>query len=211
MASSYSRKVIFQVEQGTSESDDREIRHKNLRVVYEQYWGHARHVANERLWFTNIYAVIVGGAFAFMATSQSSVVHLYLSGFLLILSLTGLFMCHSLVMHFIVYSRMTELILINEWNLPYRRYFPGEGERMGAIKFGLNKAFYTLYILMSSIFTGLLVYNLVSMHAFSISIAATIAAFVALFLLYQLGFRRSENRLKSTFKERVVSVVKGQS
>ena len=199
------------MEKGTSERDDREIRQKNLRVVYEQYWGHARHVANERLWFTNIYAVIVGGAFAFMATSQSSVVHLYLSGFLLILSLTGLFMCHSLVMHFITYSRMTELILVNEWNLPYRQYFPRGEEQMEAIKFGLNKAFYTLYVLMSSIFAGLLVYNLVSMHAFYISIAGTTAAFVALFLLYQLGFKRSENRLKSTLEERVVSAVKSRS
>lgn len=205
------KRWLLQVEQGASESDNHEVRHKNLRVVYEQYWGHARHVANERLWFTNIYAIIVGGAFAFMVTSQSNIVHIYLPAFLLILSLLGFFMCHSLVMHFIWYSRMTELILINEWNLPYRRFFSEEGWPMEAIKFGLNKAFYFLYILMSSILAGLLVYNLASTCAFHISITTAIATFVVLFLLYQLGFKRSENRLKSTLEERVVSVVKSRS
>jgi hypothetical protein len=34
--------------------------------IYEQYWLHARHQENQRLSFTNIYAVIVTGVFAFL-------------------------------------------------------------------------------------------------------------------------------------------------
>ena len=38
---------------------------ENLRRVYEQYWLHARHQEVQRLWFTNIYSMIVAGTFAY--------------------------------------------------------------------------------------------------------------------------------------------------
>jgi len=43
-----------------------------LKAVYEQHWLHARHVENERLWFTNIFAVIVAGLLAFIFTSENN-------------------------------------------------------------------------------------------------------------------------------------------
>lgn len=32
-----------------------------LKKMYEQYWLHSRHQEIQRLWFTNIYAVIFTG------------------------------------------------------------------------------------------------------------------------------------------------------
>ena len=42
----------------------------SLKEIYEQYWLHARHVADERLWFTNIYILIVVGVLAFLKVAQ---------------------------------------------------------------------------------------------------------------------------------------------
>lgn len=38
---------------------------ENLRKIYEQYWLHARHIADERLWLTNIYILVVVGILVF--------------------------------------------------------------------------------------------------------------------------------------------------
>lgn len=48
---------------------DRLNRERSLRMVYEQNWLHFRHVENERLWFTNIFALMVAITFAFVAES----------------------------------------------------------------------------------------------------------------------------------------------
>jgi len=178
-----------------------EMRHKNLQVVYEQYWLHARHVANERLWFTNIYVLIVASAFAFMATSKSVLINLWLTVFLLIFSVLGFFICHSLVIHFITYSRMTELILINEWKIPYRLFFPEKSQRMVA-KAGLNFAFYLLYMLMSSIFASLLIHNL-EMFSTYISIGVAIMIFLVLLVIYRLIFKKTENKIETKMKEKI--------
>ncbi len=186
-----------------SKRECRDPYYENLQTVYEQYWLHARHVANERLWFTNVYVLIVASTLAFMATSQGSMINLWLLVFLLIFSTIGFFICHSIVVHFIIYSRITELILINEWNLPYRLFFPEKEQRITA-KIGLNFAFYLLYMLMSSIFASLLVQNL-GIFPISISIGVAVVMFVALFVIYRLNFRRTESRIETGFKERITS------
>ena len=43
---------------------------KNLKTIYEQYWLHARHVADERLWFTNIYILVVVRILIFLPINQ---------------------------------------------------------------------------------------------------------------------------------------------
>ena len=90
-----------------------------LKETYEQYWLHARHVADERLWFTNIYVLIVVGVLAFLKVDQPLFLRLGLLLFVLLLSIVGFFMCHSLTVHFITYSRTAELIQINEWGTSY--------------------------------------------------------------------------------------------
>ncbi len=46
---------------------------ENLKTIYEQYWLHARHVADERLWFTNIYILVVVGILIFFANRSTFV------------------------------------------------------------------------------------------------------------------------------------------
>ena len=38
--------------------------------IYEQHWVHARHVENERLWFTNIFVVIMGALLAILGSDM---------------------------------------------------------------------------------------------------------------------------------------------
>ena len=44
--------------------DENNERIELVKSIYEQHWLHARHVENERLWFTNIFAVIFAGTLA---------------------------------------------------------------------------------------------------------------------------------------------------
>ncbi len=62
-----------------------------LIEVLKENWEHIRHLENERLWFTNIYAAIVAGVFGF--TSQAGIggdVFRALLIFLIFLSIIGI-------------------------------------------------------------------------------------------------------------------------
>ncbi len=87
-------------EKGISEKD----RFKLLLAVYEQHWLHARHCENERLWFTNIYAVILAGALslfggsvysAFGVAVLLSLMSLTVLGLLLSLKIKLIFLWHT--------------------------------------------------------------------------------------------------------------------
>ncbi len=52
-----------------SETDETKL---SLDVIYNQHWEHARHVESERFWFTNIFVIIVGAAFAYAANEASN-------------------------------------------------------------------------------------------------------------------------------------------
>jgi len=77
---------------------EEKARQELLKSIYEQHWLHARHVENERLWFTNIFALIVAGLLAFLGTVDRQLLSLfaiYAGGFILILSMLGYFLCLS--------------------------------------------------------------------------------------------------------------------
>ncbi len=95
-------------------SDKDAEKSENLRRVFEQYWLHGRHLENERLWSTNIYAILWAGSLAFMSQQGASI---GLVTFLLILSYLGMLICHSLRLPFIRHTRMAEIILRKEWQL----------------------------------------------------------------------------------------------
>jgi hypothetical protein len=60
------------------------------KEIFKENWSQARHCENMRLWFTNIYAVVVAGILVFMGeTTELGPVLLFLS-FGLILSVLGL-------------------------------------------------------------------------------------------------------------------------
>ncbi len=95
-----------------------------LRSVYEQHWLHARHVEDERLWFTNIYLVAVGGLLAY--TFEKGTAHSWPWQILIlvfIFSILGFFMCHHLCIPFLYHSRMADIIQIHEWQLPYHYFY----------------------------------------------------------------------------------------
>ena len=62
---------------------------KSLIEALNQNWQHARHQENERLWFTNIYALLVAGVLVFLGQFGFDK-HYYLVLFLLIFSIFGL-------------------------------------------------------------------------------------------------------------------------
>lgn len=129
-------------------------RAENLRRVYEQNWLHARHVENERLWFTNIYAVVMAGSLALM--SETGLIWPLVS-FLLILSFLGFFMCHALRIAFIRPSRTSDIVLRREWQLKdYSIFYPRKARsgdktyECGEVKsklVSLNDVFYYFYML----------------------------------------------------------------
>lgn len=63
---------------------------EELIAIFREHWNHARHCENERLWFTNIYAVIVAAILVFVGNAvysespdYGSAVLLTLFGFIL--------------------------------------------------------------------------------------------------------------------------------
>jgi hypothetical protein len=68
-----------------SEQSEVEILLEALKENYE----HFRHVENERLWFTNIYAIIVGAILTFFKEGR---IFVHSTIFLIILSILGLLM-----------------------------------------------------------------------------------------------------------------------
>ncbi|MGB3906523.1 MAG: hypothetical protein WBB22_16560 [Anaerolineae bacterium] len=171
-----------------------------LKGTYEQHWLHARHVADERLWFTNIYVLTVVGLLAFLKVDQPLFLRLGLLLFVLLLSIVGFFVCHSPTVHFITYSRTAELIQINEGGTSYRQFYPKDAKRLTSKIGSLNLAFYCLYVLTSSIFVSLLSSNL--RVGVSYSIAAGIVTFIVLLLVWRRYFKKHEDELPKMLEER---------
>lgn len=66
-----------------------------LLVVFQQHWENARHIKNERLSFTNIYAIVVAGILSLLHSVKGEVVlelalHIFLCSFSAIGLLTSL-------------------------------------------------------------------------------------------------------------------------
>jgi|GEM_PF-673654 len=169
----------------------------NLRKVYEQCWLHARHNENERLWFTNIYALVVGGALAFM--SQAGL-NWYIPSFLIGFSLIGLLMCHALRIPWIKYSRMAEIIMRREWQLAdYSVIYPrdeqastyGSGETKK--RFSLHGAFCLFYMFMFALSVIFLVQAVGCKHIIGNSIAGAVS-FAGIFLVYRKVLVRIEEK-----------------
>lgn len=104
------------------------MRTEDSRIVYEQYWQHARHVENELLTFTSFYAIIVAGSFIFLK-SNSGIENTIIMIFVMFLSIFGFFFNYNLRIPFIKFILKAELIAIKELGLKheYRRYFDSKG------------------------------------------------------------------------------------
>jgi len=183
---------------------EEEIKERNelLQRVYEQNWLHARHVENERLWFTNIYFIAVGGSLAF--TFEKGAAGFWPWPILIpvfIFSMLGFFMCHHMSIPFLYHSRIADIIQIREWQLPYNYFYRINGKDPS--KFGsFSGIFHWFYILMSSFSIGFLMHDL--LHNWCTAVAAGCIALVAgliclgaLFAVYECIFKKKEDEARA--------------
>ena len=82
-----------------------------VRAIYEQHWLHIRHVENQRLWFTNIFVILCGGSLIVMRGALFDKVNWPIIGFLMVLSLIGLFFCLRIQSVFNAHKDAAGLIL----------------------------------------------------------------------------------------------------
>jgi hypothetical protein len=143
---------------------------ENLKTVYEQYWLHARHQEVQRLWFTNVFAVIVAGVFAYLGNSPDGAYSIYLLFFLMVLSILGYFLTHAWNIPFVIFTRLAEKIAIFEWNLPkeYQRF-----TKYGKIEYrkpvSASKMIMIFYSLMIAIFGMMFITKLIHNSSYPVS------------------------------------------
>lgn len=183
-------------------------RRELLKSVYEQNWLHARHLENERLWFTNIYVVIVGGLLAYTFGTEGT--HFWPWPILLvifILSLAGLFMCNSLRIPFYYHSRMADIIQKKEWRFPYHYFYRGKKDpkAKGRFRFDPSKVFhfhavfYWFYTIMSSFSFVFFLYELISWR---IGLIGGLLCFGILYgYLQKISFERAEKEAEQDLQE----------
>lgn len=193
-----------------------EVKDENLRKVYEQYWLHARHQETQRLWFTNIYAVIVAGVFAYFGVIEECyAIKILLLIFLTILSLFGYLMTHSWTIPFVIFSRLAEEIAICEWNLPekYQRFtkygkgykyykYIGFGKKI-AMRISAARAFMLFYSLMIGVF-GALIFQTIC----NVTNCQVVLIYVFLFALFYLYYHfywepKTTGEIQSDFESRI--------
>ncbi len=115
-----------------------------VRAIYEQHWLHARHVENQRLWFTNIFAILCGGSLAVMRGRLFDEANWPIIGFLMVLSLIGLFFCLRIQGVFNAHNNVAELILKRYGLEHYLAKYPKAVARKF---FRLSLLFPTFYLL----------------------------------------------------------------
>jgi len=133
------------------------LTNNELLVILEQNWLHARHVEDERLWFTNIYALIVAISIIGLRLFWPLI---FASLFLIFLSLLGIIATYKLTAEFHNHIEKIELIIekLNAkkyMGLPLDLY---PGGKWKFIRFTI--AMYLLYILVTIVTCSGLVYLL---------------------------------------------------
>ena len=179
---------------------------ENLRKVYEQYWLHARHQETQRLWFTNIYTLLIAGVFAYLgASGVDNPTKVLLFIFLAMLSLFGYLLTYAWNIPFTKFSRAAELISIKEWHLTedYARF---SSYKKG---FRAGRLFTGFYSLMLGVFVALIVDLLVPLSFCTVInylIIGLIFMIVSLltYLVYHLYLEKgSINKIQQEFEDKV--------
>ncbi len=130
-------------------------RYEILLKVLEQNYEHSRHVENERLWFTNIYAIIVGAILTLI--SKNSLIFVYSLIFCFILSILGFLMSLRLKADFEDF--LNKIIMVAK-ELKVEDYV-GIGAQKGiTVNFKLRYIFPFFYLVMSVFFLILIIYFL---------------------------------------------------
>ena len=174
---------------------------ENARVVFEQYWLHARHVENHRLWLTNLFVIIFAGLLGCMAFIEQTSSYIPLAGF--ILSLIGLFSIHATRVPFLRFSRMAETITALELGLgEYRRFFQQEAGSLKETKdkfWSLHRTFIIFYCLAGGGWAALFTHSYISSWGILCVIFIIIAA--ALYSIYKVTFWKKELKVEEELKK----------
>ena len=119
--------------------------------VYEQVWLHARHTEIERLWLTNVYAIVSAGLVGFMASAELE--HLWaVPAFAVVYSVVMLLMTSAVRVEYLRFSRLAEVVLHIELKMPqYRRFLAGDDadslDDVGGKPWSMHRTFVSLYVL----------------------------------------------------------------
>ena len=180
-------------------------------AVYEQYWLHARHQEVQRLWFANIYAVIVAGIFAYFgAIKDITIDSAPLLVFVILFSLLAYTVTYSWNIPFTIFTRLAEEIAVREWSLQedYRRFTKYKKgykyqKRIGGMEASANTAFMAFYSLMTGVFSALLVQLFTDICVLGLVLIGVIV-FVALFLYYKFFLKKkSIDEIQNEFENRI--------
>lgn len=134
----------------------------NARAVFEQYSLQARHDENERLWLTNILAIIFAALLG-LITLQG--LKWYIPAFGVLLSISGILAIHNLRIWFVRNSRVAVKIMIDELGIAHeydvgRYYKKRKKERKSHLFFwrfwNVPFAFYLFYSSMLALYGTLL-------------------------------------------------------
>ena len=192
---------------------------ENLRKIYECYWLHAMHQETQRLWFTNIYAVIVAGVFAYFSYIESNIVKVFILIFLTILSLFGYLITQSWNIPFVIFSRLAEEIAICEWRLPNKylrfaeynkgyKFCKGIGFWKISMRISAARLFMAFYSLMVSFFAALTSQMICQLNNIQ-TITIAIVLFIVFYLYYLLYWeQKTINKIQNDFNRRVEKMTK---
>ena len=179
------------------------------KEIYKQYWELSRHAENERLWFTNIYAIISTGTFVFVGKGLIAETP-YIWIFLLFLTVLGFFVTHLTRVDQIIYSRTAQILAMKEFHMPplYRilyaednkdAYFQPWRSTIGSLSF----VFHSFYIVMLALFTYILSNAFGVRFNHCLIIAGSVL--VIMYLLYFFLFRKKEQEKMAELEEKLSS------
>src|SRR5437667_5729616 len=130
-----------------------------LLAVFQQHWENARHIKNERLSFTNIYAIVSAGILS-LVHSLDGVFEISILGFLCCFSVIGLLTSLRLKAELEECLRNIELIVSR---LGMEGYMPVVDSRGALTRYPKFRwLFPVFYAMATSGFIVLLIYRLVS-------------------------------------------------
>lgn len=129
----------------------KKARQELLKSIYEQHWLHARHVENERLWMTNIFALIVAGLLAFLGSVEDKELFsrfaIFVGLFIFIMSMLGYLLCLTWRAGFVEHVALARKMLKDA---RLKRYAPYTSKSFKKIKISsAHELFLYFYALMA--------------------------------------------------------------
>lgn len=132
---------------------------QSLEVFFNQYWLHTRQCINERLWFTNIYAVVAAAILALLREISSSqqeyfVPALLLTSFGFMLSVIGFLVVVSTSLGYLHYIADITMIVYHWDKMEFYKH-PGKPIRFGDVHRWLYEITTALFLTLLLYYIGL--------------------------------------------------------